>query len=204
MVCVRARAQLYEKYLEYNPSACTTWAKYAELETVLLDVDRARAVYELAIAQPVLDMPELLWKNYIQFEVDQGEPERARTLYARLLERSQHVRIWISFALFEASQGNVAAARELYKRASAALRRDELKEERVQLLASWRDFEKEHGTTETVAEVERKMPMPVKRRRRVLNDDGVRVHLEAWACGMLSLTCAMRDLTERRRYGGIY
>lgn len=24
--------------------------------------DRARAIYELAIAQPVLDMPEVLWK----------------------------------------------------------------------------------------------------------------------------------------------
>jgi hypothetical protein len=30
-----------------------------------------RALYELAIAQPLLDMPELLWKGYIDFEISQ-------------------------------------------------------------------------------------------------------------------------------------
>ncbi len=36
--------------------------KFAELETLLGDVDRARGIYELAIKQPLLDMPEILWK----------------------------------------------------------------------------------------------------------------------------------------------
>jgi hypothetical protein len=36
--------------------------RFAELERSLGEADRARAVYELAIAQPVLDMPEVLWK----------------------------------------------------------------------------------------------------------------------------------------------
>ena len=30
----RART-LYDKFLEFNPSNCTTWIKYAELETIL-------------------------------------------------------------------------------------------------------------------------------------------------------------------------
>jgi crooked neck len=50
---------LYEKYLESSPENCTTWIKFAELETLLGDVDRARAVYNLAIGQPALDMPEV-------------------------------------------------------------------------------------------------------------------------------------------------
>ena len=37
--------------------------KFAELETLLGDVDRARGIYELAINQPRLDMPEILWKG---------------------------------------------------------------------------------------------------------------------------------------------
>ena len=54
---------LYEKYLEHNPANCTAWCKLAEFEAQFLgETDRARAVYELAIAQPVLDMPEVLWK----------------------------------------------------------------------------------------------------------------------------------------------
>ena len=39
---------------------CTTWMKFAELETLLGDVDRARGIDELAIKPPLLDMPEIL------------------------------------------------------------------------------------------------------------------------------------------------
>ena len=59
--------------------------KFAKLETLLGDVDRARAVYELAVEQPLLDMPEVLWKAYIDFEVGQEEWDNARNLYERLL-----------------------------------------------------------------------------------------------------------------------
>lgn len=54
--------KLYEKYLEWSPENCYAWTKYAELERSLCETERARAIYELAIAQPALDMPELLWK----------------------------------------------------------------------------------------------------------------------------------------------
>lgn len=49
-------------------------------------------------------MPELLWKSYIDLEVEEGERERARALYERLLARSGHVKVWISYALFESSR----------------------------------------------------------------------------------------------------
>lgn len=55
--------KLYEKYLEFSPENCTTWIKFAELETILGDTDRARAIFELAIGQPRLDMPEVMQKN---------------------------------------------------------------------------------------------------------------------------------------------
>ena len=67
--------------------------KFAELETLLGDVDRARAIYELAITQPALDMPEVLWKSYIDFEIEQEEHENARNLYRRLLQRTRHVKV---------------------------------------------------------------------------------------------------------------
>ena len=54
---------VYEKYLEWSPANCTAWCKFAEFEQQYLgEVGRARAIYELAIAQPILDMPEVLWK----------------------------------------------------------------------------------------------------------------------------------------------
>ncbi len=54
--------RLYEKYLEWAPANCYAWSKFAELERSLGETERGRAIFELAIAQPVLDMPELLWK----------------------------------------------------------------------------------------------------------------------------------------------
>ena len=51
---------LYEKFLQNGPENCTTWMKFAELETLLGDVDRARGIDELAIKPPLLDKPEIL------------------------------------------------------------------------------------------------------------------------------------------------
>ncbi len=41
------------------------------------------------------------------------------------------------------------------------------------LLESWRDFEAAHGTDATRASVAAKMPNKVKKRRKVVLDDGV-------------------------------
>lgn len=56
---------MYEKYLEWAPANCYAWSKFAELERSLGETERGRSIFELAIAQPVLDMPELLWKVVI-------------------------------------------------------------------------------------------------------------------------------------------
>ena len=60
------------KYLEAFPSDCGAWAEFAALEGWVGETERSRAVFELAIRQPVLDMPETLWKAYIDFEVRGG------------------------------------------------------------------------------------------------------------------------------------
>lgn len=80
------------------PRVCCHWEvccclQFAQLEAYVGEIDRSRAIYELAINQPVLDMPELLWKSYIDFEIGQGEHENARTLYERLLDRTKHVKV---------------------------------------------------------------------------------------------------------------
>ena len=50
--CIKA-SQLYYKFS----------FQYAEMETILGDIDRARAIYELAINQSLLDMPEVCRNN---------------------------------------------------------------------------------------------------------------------------------------------
>uniref|UniRef100_A0A096NVQ0 Crooked neck pre-mRNA splicing factor 1 n=1 Tax=Papio anubis TaxID=9555 RepID=A0A096NVQ0_PAPAN len=167
--------KLYEKFLEFGPENCTSWIKFAELETILGDIDRARAIYELAISQPRLDMPEVLWKSYIDFEIEQEETERTRNLYRRLLQRTQHVKVWISFAQFELSsgkEGSLAKCRQIYEEANKTMRNCEEKEERLMLLESWRSFEEEFGTASDKERVDKLMPEKVKKRRKVQTDDG--------------------------------
>ncbi|KAM4833006.1 crooked neck-like protein 1 isoform X2 [Urocitellus parryii] len=167
--------KLYEKFLEFGPENCTSWIKFAELETILGDIERARAIYELAISQPRLDMPEVLWKSYIDFEIEQEETERTRNLYRQLLQRTQHVKVWISFAQFELStgkEGSVAKCRQIYEEANKTMRNCEEKEERLMLLESWRSFEDEFGTASDKERVDKLMPEKVKKRRKVQADDG--------------------------------
>ncbi|QSL64131.1 hypothetical protein MERGE_000286 [Pneumocystis wakefieldiae] len=171
---------LYEKFIEYDPYNCYAWIKYAELEHMLEDHARVRAIFELAIEeQHNLDMPELLWKAYIDFEFEEGEYDRTRILYERLLEKTQHVKVWISFAHFEFSvpddsnndsEYSKERARNVFQRAYKSLKEQNLKEERVILLEAWKQFEISNGDEKSLKAVEDQMPQVAKSRRKL--DDG--------------------------------
>ena len=191
---------LYEKQIAWSPASCQAWIAFAELERGLEDLDRTRAIYELAVRQPVLDMPELLWKSYIDFEDEEGEHERARALYERLLDKTGHVKVWISYARFEigvpdtvaagdgeedvdededrpVSEAAKAKARKVFERAYKSMREKELKEERVALLNAWKAFEETHGDEADREKVEKQMPRKVKKRRR-LDDDSFEEYVD--------------------------
>lgn len=97
----RAR-KLYERALEWDPSNSRTWIRFAELERNLFDIERARGIFDLAIRQSTesagLDMPEVVWKAWIDFEFDEREWANVQNLYERLLERTGHVKVWVSYA----------------------------------------------------------------------------------------------------------
>lgn len=167
--------KLYEKFLVFSAANSKIWIKYAELETILGDFDRARALFELAVNQSVMDMPELLWKSYIDFEIEQEEYDSVRKLFERLLERTHHVKVWLSFGEFEASLKNADGntnARSIFERADKNLRNAENNEERALFLESWRDFEKEKGDEMSLEKVLKKMPRRVKKKRKVYREDG--------------------------------
>nr|XP_029121335.1 LOW QUALITY PROTEIN: crooked neck-like protein 1 [Elaeis guineensis] len=198
---------LYEKYLEWVPANCYAWSKYAELERSLSETERARAIFELAIAQPALDMPELLWKAYIDFEISEGEYERTRQLYERLLDRTKHLKVWISYAKFEASAGIedeeegeeaqessddischeqqrecIQRCRGVFERAFDYFRTaaPELKEERAMLLEEWLNIESSLGNLGDVTLVQKKLPRKVKRKRALSTEDGTPAGFEEY------------------------
>ncbi|CAH8498784.1 unnamed protein product [Schistosoma mattheei] len=164
--------------------------RYAELESLLGETDRARGIYELAINRKLLDMPELLWKAYIDFEIEQYDWERARSLYRRLLNRTQHVKVWLSLANFELCALNKLTAADLddedlehlkdveldketliqehnENEINKAVERSQDKEQRVRLLEAWKEFEYEYGTEKTQRDVDKLQPQKVVRSRRL-------------------------------------
>lgn len=185
---------LYEKYIEWNPANCQGWIKFAELERGLDDLARTRAIFELAVDQPQLDMPELLWKSYIDFEEEEGQYDRARQLYERLLQKTDHVKVWISWAQFEigvpdddeevevdeerpVSEEAKARARKIFERGYKSMKEKDLKEERVALLNAWRSFETTHGSSADIENVDAQMPRKVKKRRK-LDDDSFEEYMD--------------------------
>ncbi|KAI5817689.1 hypothetical protein BZA77DRAFT_278656 [Pyronema omphalodes] len=180
--------KLFEKHIEFNPSNAATWIRFAELEIALEDEERARAIFELAVSQETLDMPELVWKAFIDFEEESQEFERTRKLFERLLKKTDHVKVWISYAHFEINadetgdEENVSEeaktrARKVFERAYASLKEKDLKEERVVLLNAWKSFESIHGSPEDLEKVEKQMPKRVKKRRK-LDDDSYEEYMD--------------------------
>ncbi|XP_076095734.1 crooked neck-like protein 1 [Mytilus galloprovincialis] len=132
---------------------------YAELETILGDIDRAVAIYELAINQQQLDMPEVLWISCIDFQIKQEEFDK----------------FWISFGQFEKTTGEdscIEKARTVYKEANNAMKSAGEKEERLMLLESWQEFEADNGDEETRKNVDKLMPQKIKKRRKIQTEDG--------------------------------
>lgn len=171
---------LYKKYLEFNPSNVQTWGDFAELETLLEDPERARAIYELGVEHPLLDMPEVLWKKFIDFETDLGEFDRARELFQRLLEKAKHVKVYIAFAEYEAameSDDNVEQARRVYEDADGEIKKGGDKSQRLLLLESRLAFEHDVGDADMIAKVKGKLPRRVKKRREVFDEMG---NSEGW------------------------
>ncbi|KAM5442156.1 NineTeen Complex (NTC) component [Microsporum ferrugineum] len=178
---------LFEKQIEWNPSQSESWIKFAELERGLDDVERARAIYELGINQTALDMPELLWKAYIDFEEYEEEYDRTRSLYERLLKKTDHVKVWINYARFEinvpegdeegdeneerpVSEEAKSRARKVFERANRVMKDKDMREERVALLNAWKSFEHTHGSPDDISRIEKQMPRKVKKKRKVDDD----------------------------------
>ena len=99
---------------------------------------------------------QLLWKSFIDFESELGEYDRARELYERLLQRTQHVKVWISYAQFESSlniDGSEEQTRHVYDTADKELRKGDDKSARLLLLESWLEFEKKTGNMANVKSI---------------------------------------------------
>lgn len=67
-------------------------------------------------------------------------------------------------------------AREVYKKAYNELKNSATNESRVMVLDAWKEYEMENGGDETKVEyVQSLMPKQIRKRRKIIADDGVRL-----------------------------
>mmetsp|Transcript_73375 Transcript_73375/g.132114 ORF Transcript_73375/g.132114 Transcript_73375/m.132114 type:complete len:663 (+) Transcript_73375:106-2094(+) len=164
---------IYGKFLEVHPHNPKAWNVYVDLEDSVGEVERARALCDLAVNQERLDMPELVWKRYIDLEVGQDELDRARTVWQQLLGKSHHVRVYIAYADFEAvSCQSMPQCREALEKGANHFKAENRNEERAMILEHWLKLEEENGDEKSVDATKKRQPKRVKKRRTVPGDDG--------------------------------
>lgn len=128
--------QIYEKFISIQPDNSGAWVKYAELEKSLDEYERCIAIFQAAVTQP-LDMPEIVWKAYINVEIYYKKFDNVRNLYEILLEKTRHVKVWLSYSKFEQEVIEFENSRDIFNRAYNYFKEANLKEERLMILENW-------------------------------------------------------------------
>ena len=125
-VVTTSRREQYEAQIRDDPLVYDTWFDYCKLEEEVGDAQRVRELYERAVANVPPAAEKRFWQRYIYLwiryalyeEVDQGDMDRARAVYASCLKLIPHARfsfskIWILAAKLELRRKDLAAARKL-------------------------------------------------------------------------------------------
>uniref|UniRef100_A0A0G4FV76 Suppressor of forked domain-containing protein n=1 Tax=Chromera velia CCMP2878 TaxID=1169474 RepID=A0A0G4FV76_9ALVE len=171
--------KIYAKWVEMQPSNPRAWTALIDLEVSVQEMERARAIAEIAIGMEYMDAPEQIWKAYIELEAEAGEDERVRSLYERLLEKTQHFKVFKGYAEFELRQaGSIENARKVLQRGDRCLKNDDLKEERALLRAFWLELERENGDKEGIKKAFEAQPKRVRRMKNLIGEDGTKEGLE--------------------------
>ena len=160
--------KIYQSYIEKLPENSNSWVKYAEFEKSLEEKERAECIYESAI-NLTLDIPEMVWKSYINMEIEIENYEKVRNLYERLLSKTKHVKVWLSYAKFESDKGDPSLMRKVYQRAIEYFKTQKMKEERALVLDNWYKNEKDEKEKEKVHNM---LPQKVSMIRRDQNVSG--------------------------------
>ncbi|KAL7067464.1 hypothetical protein ACR3K2_21050 [Cryptosporidium serpentis] len=129
---------LYTKFIESNPLSAKIWSDFMEFEYKLEELDRAMKIAESGIAMPELDAPEILWKAYINILLEKKNLEKAKSIYERLLEKTQHPQVVIDYASFLTWKFNsVDLARNFLQNILQIYKQHELDHERCTILRFW-------------------------------------------------------------------
>lgn len=145
-VIVSKRRFQYEEEIKQNPKNYDVWFDYTRLEETNGDVERAREVYERAIANVPPASEKRLWRRYIYLwinyalfeELQARDMARTRDVYKECVRLVPHKafsfsKLWILFANFEVRQKDLQAARIIYGNAIGQAPKDKIFQAYIQL-----------------------------------------------------------------------
>jgi crooked neck len=176
----RCRA-LFQQQIAGNKSSAELWLKFAAFERNLEEFERCLAIFQLCLApeNSSLDMPELVWKAYIEQLIEMKQWANVASAYEQLLQRTQHLKVWLANANFFVKIKEFSQARAVLKAANdyfiqqikelsgeAELQKDSIliqqyKADRCVLLEKWLEFEQLYGASSDVDTISKLLPQVV-------------------------------------------
>ena len=166
---------IYQKFIEFDPSRCSTWIQFAEFEQNLSELERTAAIFELGVSQEVLDTPELLWKKYIDFEIEQENRGKVEELFERLLHLALHSKVFIAYAQYE-SEMDMDQARAILERGIEEFKLSGESAMRHQLLVALKSLEESIENNDERIEKIRKRQATTSNKVRINEETGVMEH----------------------------
>lgn len=170
----------YRNFILFRTFNQQAWTEFADFEVRQRQFHRVREILETALKHEV-EKPYFIWKKYIDFEASLGEFDNCWKLHRRILELEEHALIWCSFAnlqMLDFDESDIDSiyptierARAVFEEANQSLKKADDGQRRL-LLNSWKKFEEDYGTDESVEHVTKKFPTQVMQKRRVDNGDG--------------------------------
>ena len=168
---------LYSKWLEHDSTSGRVWRKFAELESAIREVERARGIYALGRQSATSGVRELFASN-VKFETTNGDEERLSDLFRSELE--SRVEAWSEYVCALYALGRVDAARKACAQGQDALKARQTStaddEEKTKCKSARRLLLVESiSCEENAAEKARLtalLPAVVTKKRKVIDDDG--------------------------------
>jgi len=145
------------------------WKSYISSEVARGESGHVRSLYERLLQRT---KHVKVWASYAAFEVGLKQLDQARNIFRRGEEyfKNEMRRQQQDEDEMNKSHGLIAAAQAAQMGPSAALLT--LKEDRLLLLQSWRDMERNLGTPDSLQQVNKLLPQQLKKRRPILVMNG--------------------------------
>ncbi|KAK1444747.1 pre-mRNA splicing factor [Babesia gibsoni] len=161
---------IHARYIETWPFKPDSWLAFVNLELLLDERERVRALLEAAISMDQMDMPETIWNRYIDIEKGWQQYPYVRNIYERLLLKTAHIKVFKGYSQFEFECGNLDKGRAVTERGLDYYKTSNNSVERTALLLHLLQMEREFGDEDSAAKAKSRQPKKVRRKKKL--EDG--------------------------------